>query len=144
MVGETDGGGGECDPTFGLELLDEGRVDGVVGEGGAVEEAEADGQALVEAGEGCEFFLEVAGEKALGKELVPFFEVADVAEAAPFPVAEGGGAEAEKGAACPVAGVVLGLEAGFCKGRYFVTVKADVVECGAGGIQHGEALVGCG
>ena len=96
----------------------------------------------MKAGKRGELFVEVAGQGVLGEEILPFFEVADVPEAASIPVAKGGGAESEEGPACPVAGVVLRLEAGFCEGRDFVPLEAKGGEEGAGGVEHGEAIIG--
>ena len=93
MVGEEDVGAREGDEIFGLEMGEKGGVDREFGAGCAGEEAEADGKSFMEAGEGGELFVEVAGQGVLGEEVLPFFEVADVAEAAPFPVTEGGGAK---------------------------------------------------
>lgn len=93
---------------------------------------------------GRELFIEVAGEDILGEELVPFFEVADIAEASTFPKAEGGRSEAEEGASGPVARVVLRLKAGFCEGGNFITLKAHILQGCAGGVKHGKAVFGRG
>jgi hypothetical protein len=77
-------GRGEGDEAEGMEFLEEGRIDGVVGAGSRFEEAEADGKPFMEAGEGGEVFIEVAGEDVLRELFMPFFEVADVTEAATF------------------------------------------------------------
>lgn len=87
-------GGGEGDEAEGMEFVEESGIDAVVGAGSRFEEAEADGKPFMEAGERRELFVEVAGEDVLRELLMPFFEVADVAEPATFEKAESRRAEA--------------------------------------------------
>ncbi len=67
-------------------------------------------------------------------------EVGGVGKAGAVPVAECGGAEAEKGAAGPIAGVMAGVHAVFGEGGDFVADEADGLKGGDGGLEHLEAF----
>src|SRR5579871_112949 len=91
----------------------------------ALDQAEADGKKLLPAAGVVKFFFEIHREAVLAELIKILIEIRGIGKTRAVPIAEGGRAEPEKGAPCPIACIVLRMHARLCESGDLITLQAN-------------------